>query len=94
MFKAIKYLCTIVCILATIFMTCFWVYKYHFEDGNVSFISYETISEAPEDVKLPTVSLCFENPFIENKLRQVIPTLDSETYLEFLKGNIFDKRYT
>ena len=42
--------------------------------------------------KYPMLSFCLGDPFLEEKLKVYGNDIDSATYVEFLKGNIFDKK--
>ena len=40
-------------------------------------------------IRYPEISICFENPFLDEKLKDVRKDIDKETYLKFLRGEIF-----
>ena len=44
-----------------------------------------------EDVEFPAVSLCFENPFIDENLPSMSSYVSKYTYLDYLSGTFFDK---
>ena len=43
------------------------------------------------DIKLPYVTLCLIDPFVDERLRKTIPKLDEDSYLRHLKGDYYNK---
>ena len=78
------------CIIAAIFMVLYWVYKFQFEDRDVGLVDYMPIKEA-KDIRLPVLSLCFENPFLKESLTNKHPNINTSAYLDFLKGKNYDE---
>ena len=78
------------CFVAAVTMVCYWMYEFAINDEDLSLVEYKTFHET--DVMLPEVSLCIENPFIQKRLEDINTTISISTYLEFLKGDIFDEQ--
>ena len=49
--------------------------------------------EKVDEILLPTVSMCFINPFLDKKLKTISPDFNGTTYLQFLRGEIFDDKF-
>ena len=74
------------------FMIGFWFYKYKVEDRDIGVVDYVFMAE-DVDIKTPVASLCFDNPFVERKLKEIDLDIDADSYLKYLKGEYFDERY-
>ena len=48
-------------------MTSYWFYKFIIEDEDLCLVDYIAVEKA-EEFLLPTVSMCFRNPFLDTKL--------------------------
>ena len=59
-----------VCIIATIAMISFWVYKY-VKDDDLCLVDYKSFKDDDSDVDLPTLSLCIFTPFIEENFAKL-----------------------
>ena len=53
----------IICVLCTIGMVGFWLYKYGEEDRDIGVVDYESF-EKESDIPFPVVTFCFRNIFI------------------------------
>ena len=71
-------------------MVGYWIYKYKVEDRSIGVVDYVLLREA-EDIKLPVVSLCFENPFLKKKFQEL--EVNTTSYLEYLSGEIGGDEY-
>ena len=80
------------CYIATISVIIFWMHKCYYQDDDLCLVDYSSIKE--DDVSLPVLSLCFENPFSEEKLKKISPSLNRSYYLEYLRGNVIDENLT
>jgi len=80
------------CFAALVFMTSYWAYKFVIEDEDLCLVDYVALEKADE-FPLPTVSMCFRNPFIDEKLKTISPDFNGTTYLQYLKGEIFDDKF-
>ena len=78
------------CVIAAISMVLYWVYKFQVEDRDVGLVDYMPIKEA-KDIRLPIISLCFENPFLKEFLTNKHPNINTSAYLDFLRGKTYDK---
>ena len=81
------------CFASLIFMTSYWFYKFVIEDEDLCLVDYKAVENADE-FPLPTVSMCFENPFLDKKLKEIGPDINTTTYLKYLRGEIFDGRFS
>ena len=71
-------------------MVGFWFFKYGVEDRSIGVVDYVLLREA-EDIKLPVVSLCFENPFLKKELQDL--NANATSYLQYLNGHIQKDEY-
>ena len=88
-----RYLFQALCAVCVICMVGYWFYKFDVEDrdiGVVDYIAFEDDSRIP----YPVASLCFEDPFYEDKLSEIDPAINITHYLEYLKGDVFEERLT
>ena len=75
------------CFSATIFMITFWSIEY-LKDNDLASVDYKSIKKV--DFTYPILSLCFEKPFLEEKLTSIDPNLNKSRYVELLRGNADD----
>ena len=80
------------CFAALVFMTSYWFYKFVIEDEDLCLVDYVAV-EKPDEFSLPTVSICFTNPFLDKQLKAMSPDFNSTTYFQFLHGEIFDDKF-
>ena len=80
------------CLVALVSMTIYWFYKFIIEDEDLCLVDYKAI-ETATDFQLPTVSMCFQNPFIDKKLEEIDPSINSTIYLQYLQGEVFDEKF-
>ena len=83
---------SICCFVTVTFMIVYWYYKYAFEDRDIGVVDYVSFQEATK-IEYPIVSLCFYNPFLLHKIKEINPYIDDTTYLQFLKGDIMGKSF-
>ena len=86
-----KFSFTFSCVIVVTFMIGFWFYKFEVEDRDIGVVDLVPIGEAT-DIKLPYPTLCFIDPFVDEKLGKMIPKLDKHSYLQYLKGEHYDER--
>jgi hypothetical protein len=79
-----------ICSIAAFGLTCWCIYKY-MKDEDVSLVSYKRYN-SDENSIYPSLTLCFNNPFINEKLKGVGNGINTTTYVKFLKGLYWDKR--
>ena len=77
----------ICCIVALIFMIGYWFYKYEIQDRDIGVVDYRTFKQE-ENIKYPIVSICFRNPIVEYKLKDINDQINVSTYVKYLKGEI------
>ena len=82
-----KTLYCVLCLFTTLSMSAFWCYKFSLND-DLSVVDYRKFYQEKEDV-LPTISLCFGNPFLKVRLEKY--GLNVSSYLDFLSGISFSK---
>ena len=73
-----------VCIIATALLTCYCVREYYL-DQDVTHIMYKKYHGEPDGL-YPSITLCFTEPFIANKLSKNYENLTIESYKNFLSG--------
>ena len=81
-----------ICFVTVTFMVGYWFHKYQIEDRDIGVVDYQSFKEANE-VDFPIPYLCFMDPFLKNKLREIDPDINVTTYVEYLKGDRFDLRF-
>ena len=81
---------TVFCVVCVLCMVIFWVCKYRV-DRDIGVVDYVLLEEA-WDTKFPAVSLCFHNPFADEKLLEFDPEATRSSYIEYLKGNGYNKK--
>ena len=82
--KAVRTVFRGACIIATALLTCYCVREYYL-DQDVTHIMYKKYHEEPDDL-YPSITLCFVEPFIANKLSKYSENLTIESYKNFLSG--------
>lgn len=79
----------LLCLLTAISMSIYWCYRFSLNEGT-SAINYRKLSLLSEDPIIPTLSLCFKNPFLQDRLSEF--GTNEDDYLSFLEGEYFDKK--
>ena len=87
----IRFLFKGACFATALIMVFYWIFEFAITDEDLSVVDYKNFQQEPS-IFIPEVSLCVENPFIEDKLKEINSTLTVSRYLEFLKGDIFDEQ--
>ena len=82
----------VLCVVSVSFMVAYWLYKFKIEDRDIGLVDYVLLDENRE-AKLPVVSLCFTNPFINAKISHKVSEINATEYLKYLKGETFDERF-
>ena len=83
--RNIKRLFTLLCFVVLTLMVGYWLYKYLIEDKDVAVVDYLSLEEA-KDVAFPVPTICFQNPFVEDRLKEIGDQNDASSYLSFLSG--------
>ena len=84
----------IFCYLGAGILSTYWIYKFVIEDEDLCLVDYETLEkEEMSSTSLPMLSLCFREPFREDKLKEVDPSLNSSYYLDYLGGEVSNDKF-
>ena len=81
-----RHLYSITCVSATLSMAIFWVYKYSW-DEDLCLVDYKRFEDGTAGT-YPTVSLCFSEPFLKQKMEEFGTNISS--YIGFLRGETDD----
>lgn len=76
------------CIIATTCMVIFWLVTFS-KNEDVSKIEIKYF-EKYEDITLPEFNACFQNPFIDDRFKEVDSGLSREGYQNYLSGTKSD----
>ena len=79
------------CLCATFAIVIYWIYIYHLNE-DLCTVEFKNFYDQEQD-ELPMLSICLKIPFSEEKLEKMQPTINANTYFQFLKGDQFDKRW-
>jgi hypothetical protein len=82
----------LLCSISAFSLTCWCIYKY-MKDEDVSLVNYKRY-HSDENSIYPSLTLCFNNPFINDKLKSYGDGVNITTYSKFLKGLYWDERMT
>ena len=80
----------LICSTAAFTLTCWCIYKY-MKDDDVSLVNYKQYHTTTDSI-YPSLTLCFNNPFLNEKLEQYGTGINTTTYSNFLKGLHWDNR--
>ena len=75
-----------ICLIATAGMIVYWIAKY-LKDEDISVVEYKLV-ENMDTAFQPEFTICFESPFIEEKLNQISSNISSQKYVQYLGGEI------
>ena len=90
--KRIKSFVTCLCSIIVTIMVGYWCYKYEIEDRDIGVVSYVPVKDAT-DIKIPVVSLCFKDPFVDKKLKQIDFNITRKSYIQYLRGEFYDDMF-
>ena len=79
----------LICLLTTISLCIYWFYTFSLNEGK-SEVRYIRFSPESSVSNIPTLSLCFGNPFLKDQLARY--GTDEDSYLSFLEGKSFDEK--
>ena len=74
-------------------MVWYWFYKFIVEDRDIGTVDYRSFKN-DSSVKYPVASLCFAEPFVDGKVAENYPDLNTTMYMEYLKGDGFGEPFT
>ena len=83
-FKTFKLAFKAVCLIVTTGMIVYWIAKY-LKDEDISAVEYNLVKNM-ETAFQPEFTICFENPFIDEKLNNISAEISRHEYLQYLKG--------
>ena len=90
-FEAVEFLFKASCFLVVSLMFGLWIKKY-IDDENL--LSVDIISYTEDHAALiPDMSICFRNPFIEDKFSGLGFEVNTPSYLKHLTGEDFQEKY-
>ena len=89
--NTIRILFKLTCLIITILSIVYWSYIYAVADEDLCLVDYKKI-EAMQHNELPVLSMCFANPFLDTKLKEINPGINGSLYLNYLKGETFDEK--
>jgi len=90
--KKIKLCFTTLCVIVVAFMIGYWFYKFEVEDRDIGVVDYVWLRDATE-VKYPAASICFRDPFIDGKIKEVESSITRKSYGQYLKGWTYSNQY-
>ena len=80
----------IFCVLSALSLTC-WCFHKYMQDKDVSLVNYKRFHSDRGSI-YPSLTLCFNNPFLNDKLKTFGDGINTSTYYSFLEGLLWDKR--
>ena len=83
---------TFICTIVVAFMVGYWFYKYEVEDRDIGVVDYVELEDT-EDIKFPSISVCFKDPFLEKYLRAENLSITRQMYTKYLAGEFNDEMY-
>ena len=78
----LKHLFTVICIIGAVIMVGYWFYKFDVEDRDIGVVDYVPVEDI-SDAEIPVPTLCFQNPFLPERLSEI------SEYIEYMKGDVF-----
>ena len=79
------------CLVTTLAIICYWFYEYAIIDEDLSLVFYEE-KRFLEHNDFPMVSICLDNPFSEDRMREIDNSFNTTVYKQYLAGNITTTR--
>ena len=86
--KVYMYIFSIMCIIATLGMCGYWIYKFSLNEDS-TLVNYKKFYDHEDDI-YPTISMCLENPFLKKELAKY--GTNESLYLAFLRGDYYSKK--
>ena len=90
--KAFEFCFRFICTVVVTFMVGYWVYKYQIEDRDIGVVDYTQLKDE-KDIEFPAISLCFNDPFLHEKLKISNSNITKESYWRYLAGELYDEAY-
>ena len=76
----------VLCIMVTAGMVFYWIIEYN-RNADITLVEYKFFETMGNAIH-PELSICFENPFIDERLKEINSSLNSQKYLQYLRGEI------
>ena len=80
------------CLVITLGTICYWLNEYAIKDDDLSWVHYEEVRSLDQN-ELPIVSICFNSPFSDQRIKEIDSSIDSSMYFSYLKGDVNDERF-
>lgn len=90
--KIFRTLFSTVCVTGLLLMVSYWYYKFEVEDRDIGVVDYLSFDEA-KGLDLPSFVFCFQDPFAETRIQEVIPNVSTNSYVRYLNGEVFDGKF-
>ena len=87
----IKSVFTIIYCIVVCSMIGYWWYKY-LDDRDIGVVDIAAFKGSTE-IRHPSVTLCWKNPFIFEKLQAYNSSIDKKSYRRYLRGEIYKDEY-
>ena len=88
--KIVQFFFKFCCFIAVALMISYWFYKFD-KDEDLCLVDYKPFKNV-KDMAFPETSMCFVDPFVDEKLKEISSDINRTTYTEYLKGEAFDER--
>ena len=88
--RAWRRMFTITCNILAIGLTCWCFHKFQ-ADKDVSHVNYRRFHDSIDSI-YPSLTLCFNNPYLKKKLNEAGDGINITTYVNFLEGKYWDDR--
>ena len=79
------------CALVVILMITFWMYKYY-SDEDLCLVDYKIVQDLQGE-SLPVLSVCFYNPFIDEKFNKINANWNGTYYTDYLRGSVSEEKF-
>ena len=93
-FNKLQFVFKSICFIATVGFFVHWIVVF-MKNEDVSKIEIRYVEkyddEDDDGITLPEVSLCFNDPFLDNRIKEINSNLSGEGYQNFLKGKFSDE---
>ena len=90
--KIVQFVFKVFCFIAVALMISYWFYKFD-NDEDICLVDYQPFKKV-KDIAFPVLSMCFPDPFIDEKLKEIGSDITGTAYVEYLRGEEIDERFT
>ena len=81
----------LICWTVVLTLVVYWIYAFS-QNEDLSVVEYRKYYETESDI-FPTLTICLKNPIINEKFHKQVSEINQTTYLQFLKGNYFNRHF-